>query len=174
VLALYFADSMNFEMRAADNRVAAIEAEHAINGAARYVTYILTKYGTNGTIPNLRDYSSENVPVGDDASFWLIGRGIPRPPPQERGVRSGGRGLQAQSQHRHRDDAGILPGMTVEFAAAIIDWRDTDSEPVANGAEDDVYQRLNPPRRCKTPPSSRLRNSGWFTEPRPNWWMERI
>src|SRR5262245_49242903 len=73
VLAVYFANSMNFELRAADNRVAAIEAEHAINGAARYTSYVLTEYATNGAVPDLRYYLPKAVPVGD-ATFWILGR----------------------------------------------------------------------------------------------------
>src|SRR6476620_8516268 len=55
-LALYFAQSMNFEMRASDNRVCAQAAEQAIEGGARYVNYLLTTqvgYGSNGCIPDL-------------------------------------------------------------------------------------------------------------------------
>jgi type II secretory pathway component PulK len=46
----------------------------------------------------------------------------------------------------------LLPGMTPELAAAIVDWRDTDSEVSPGGAEDEIYQRLNPPYRCKNEP----------------------
>src|SRR5437868_1524297 len=38
-MAIYFAHSMSFELRAADNRVSGISAEQAIEGAARYVNY---------------------------------------------------------------------------------------------------------------------------------------
>ena len=41
-LTLYFAHSMNLELRASDNRVAAVEAGQAIDGAARYLSNILT------------------------------------------------------------------------------------------------------------------------------------
>src|SRR6516225_5120140 len=37
-LALYFASSMTFEMRAAENRVSALQADAAIDGASRYLT----------------------------------------------------------------------------------------------------------------------------------------
>jgi type II secretory pathway component PulK len=43
----------------------------------------------------------------------------------------------------------FLPGMTPDLAAAIVDWRDGDSEVTVNGAEDETYQQLNPPYRCK-------------------------
>ena len=46
-----------------------------------------------------------------------------------------------------------LPGMTTEFAAAILDWRDTDSDVnEAGGAEDETYQRRSPAYRCKNGP----------------------
>jgi DNA uptake protein ComE-like DNA-binding protein len=45
-----------------------------------------------------------------------------------------------------------LPRMTDALAAAVVDWRDTDSNPGENGAEDDIYARLNPPYRCKNAP----------------------
>ena len=76
-IALYFAHSMSFELRSSDNRVAAVEAEQAIEGAARYVSNILantiTQQQQPGTMPDPLGYRSETVPVGD-ARFWLIGR----------------------------------------------------------------------------------------------------
>src|SRR5437868_892427 len=72
-IALYFAHSMSFELRASDNRTASMEAEQAIDGAARYVTYVLRNLGTNGTVPDPLLYQREGVAVGQ-ARFWLIGR----------------------------------------------------------------------------------------------------
>jgi hypothetical protein len=50
-LALYFAHSMSFELRAADNRVASVEAEQAIAGAARYVSNVLANAQQPGLLP---------------------------------------------------------------------------------------------------------------------------
>ena len=72
-LALYFAHSMSFELRAADNRVAGTEAEQAIEGAARYLTNILANVQQPGTPPDTNAYHYVSVPVGD-ATFWVIGR----------------------------------------------------------------------------------------------------
>src|SRR5436309_811369 len=52
-IALYFAHSMTFELRASDNRGASLEAEQAIEGGARYVNYVLTTFGTNGVVPDV-------------------------------------------------------------------------------------------------------------------------
>src|SRR5688572_11357306 len=73
VLSLYFANSMSFELKGADNRLAAKQADHAINGAARYASYIITTYATNGVVPERQLYRSERVPVGE-ASFWFLGQ----------------------------------------------------------------------------------------------------
>jgi len=58
-LALYFAQSTNFELRASDNRVSAQAADQAIEGAVRYVNYLLTLQevnGSNGCIPDVNGY----------------------------------------------------------------------------------------------------------------------
>jgi len=147
-VALYFAHSMSLELRAADNRVAAIQAEQAINGAARYVGYLLSELDEPGMAPDVDASLYEAVPVGE-ANFWLIGRGddadtldLPL------------FGLVDEASKLNLNTATLemlelLPGMTAEFAAAIIDWRDSDSEPGSGGVEDDTYLRLNPPYHCK-------------------------
>src|SRR5438309_11078027 len=64
-LALYFAQSMNLELRAADNRVSAQAADQAIEGAVRYVNHLLASqvyYGSNGTLPDVNSYVREAVP----------------------------------------------------------------------------------------------------------------
>src|SRR5436309_3202992 len=70
---LYFANSSSFELQAADNRTSGLATEQAIDGAARYVTFVLANYATNGAMPDQLYYQSAAVPVGD-ARFWLIGR----------------------------------------------------------------------------------------------------
>src|SRR5262245_44566017 len=74
-LTLYFAHSMNQELRAADNRAAMIESGQAIDGAARYVSNILAVAAVDypGEMPGPIDLPAEEVPVGD-AKYWLIGR----------------------------------------------------------------------------------------------------
>lgn len=155
VLAIYFANSMSMELRGAQNRTAILQAEHAATGAARYVTYILTTYGTNGIMPNLTqnlpDFRTAGVPLGE-AYFWLLGRNDFSKLPEQPSF-----GLTDETSKLNLNTATLeqlqlLPDMTAQFAAAIIDWRDTDSEPTENGAEDETYARLTPPRRTKNAP----------------------
>ena len=43
-IALYFANSMTYELRASDNRATGLAADQAIEGAARYVGYVLAEF----------------------------------------------------------------------------------------------------------------------------------
>jgi type II secretory pathway component PulK len=155
-LALYFANSMNFELRASDNRVSAMAADQAIEGAVRYINYLLTQQtanGSNGVFLTLGDAQCRAVPVGE-AHFWLIGRDTNNPVGPGRLCF----GLVDEASKLNLNTATVemlenLPRMTPELAAAIVDWRDEDSEVSAEGgAEDDIYQRLSPAYRCKNAP----------------------
>jgi len=50
-----------------------------------------------------------------------------------------------------------IPGMTEEIADSIIDWRDSDSETRANGAETEHYEVLEPPYEPKNAPIESIR-----------------
>jgi DNA uptake protein ComE-like DNA-binding protein len=150
-ISLYFAQSMTYEMRAADNRVAAVQAEEAIAGAARYTSNILANIQTPGLLPDEKSYEREHVPVGE-AAFWFIGRSD-----QQKALDEPWFGLVDEGSKLNLNTATLtmleqLPRMTPELAAAIIDWRDTNSTVTDGGAEDETYQRLNPPYRCKNAP----------------------
>jgi hypothetical protein len=124
-IALYFANSMNYELQASDNRVNGLSAEQAIEGAARYVGYALQLYATNGAMPDNTQFKCEAVPVGD-AKFWLIGRDPNADNPTEPYfglVDEGGKlNLNGVSTNVFQ----YLPNMTTDFADAIMDWRGTN------------------------------------------------
>jgi type II secretory pathway component PulK len=150
-ITLYFAHSMSFELRASENRASALEAAQAIEGAARYVSHLLANLEEPGRLPDPLTYETEAAPVGT-ATFWLIGRGD-----------SDGQfstpyfGLIDEASKLNLNTATAemleaLPMMTSEFAAAIVDWRDEDSEITSGGAESETYQRLIPSYACKNAP----------------------
>jgi type II secretory pathway component PulK len=150
-ITLYFAHSMNYELRAADNRVAGIEAEQAIEGAARYVSNILMNLEEAGEVPDRQTFLNEEVPVGE-AAFWLLGRGDEQTTP-DRPVF----GLidEASKLHLNTVTSNMLewvPGMTLELADSILAWRDPNTNAVLSGAGDETYARLNPAYRCKHAP----------------------
>ena len=147
-LTLYFAHSMTFELRASDNRVAEIEAEQIIDGAARFVTYLLTNQGTNGTLLDMTFHPHEGAAVGD-GYYWLIGRTDRTGSPEEPFF-----GLVDEASKLNLNTATIemlqaLPRMTPQLAAAIIDWRDADDDVTTSGAEAETYARLRPAYKCK-------------------------
>jgi len=124
-IALYFANTMTYELRASDNRVSGLVADQAIEGAARYVAYALQNFATNGAVPDNTQFKCEAVPVGD-AKFWLIGRdpsGTPATEPYYGLVDEGGK---LNLNNANTNVLSYLPGMTMDFADAIIDWRGTN------------------------------------------------
>ena len=124
-IALYFANSMNYELRAADNRVNGLSAEQAIEGAARYVGYALQNFATNGAMPDNTQFKCEAVPVGD-AKFWLIGRdpNAANPTDPYFGLVDEGGKLNLNSTSTNVFQ--YLPNMTMDFSDAIMDWRGTN------------------------------------------------
>jgi DNA uptake protein ComE-like DNA-binding protein len=150
-ITLYFANSMSLEMRSAENRVSSLAADQAIEGAARYVTYVLSNLETNGLIPDLNTYESEAVLLGE-ARFWLIGRSDR----SDAGSTPFFALVDEASKLNLNTATAIqlesLPWMTAELAAAIVDWRDTDEDVTDAGAESETYSRLHPSYVCKSAP----------------------
>jgi type II secretory pathway component PulK len=124
-IALYFANSMTYELRASDNRVCGLEADQAIEGAARYVSFVLYNYATNGAMPLTNQYQTAAVPVGD-AHFWFIGHD-----PEETPKFDPYFALVDEASKLNLNTVGTntlmaLPNMTSDFADAIVDWRTTN------------------------------------------------
>lgn len=156
-ITLYFAHSMTNELRASDNRVAGIEAEQAIEGATLYASLIISNsfYTDRGLVPDVTTYRCEAIPLGD-AHFWFLGR-----TDQQQGIAINQDipyyGLIDECSKLNLNTATLemlemLPRMTPEMAAAIIDWRDGDSEISQGGAEAETYQRQPQPYACKNAP----------------------
>ena len=124
-IALYFANSMNYELTASDNRVNGLAAEQAIEGAARYVAFALQNFATNGAVPLNTQFKCAAVPVGN-AKFWLIGRDPNADNPTEPyfGLVDEGGKLNLNSVSTNVFQ--YLPNMTTDFANDIMDWRGTN------------------------------------------------
>ena len=128
-IALYFANSMTYELRASDNRVSGLAADQAIEGAARYVSQALSLYATNGAVPVNTEFSCESVPLGD-AKFWLIGRdpaaSLSSSAPTEPYFGLVDEGSKVNLNSANTNVLSYLPNMTVDFAQSIQDWRGTN------------------------------------------------
>jgi DNA uptake protein ComE-like DNA-binding protein len=150
-LALYFADSMNFELRASDNRVSAQAADQAIEGASRYINYVLATQianGSNGYVPDPMGYQREAVPVGD-AQFWLIGRDTNNPTgPGQMLFALVDEASKLNLNYATSNHLYWLPRMTVDLTQAILDWRDTNG----TGPTVTYYAMQQPSYLCKNDP----------------------
>ncbi len=144
-LTLYFANSMTYELRAADNRVAEIEAEQAIEGARRYISCVLTNLNQPGMVPDPQSYQCEAVPVGN-AKFWLIGRtnsDNTTPTTVSFGVVDEASKLNLNSSMVGTNLMTLLPyTMTQDLAYNIMAWRSTNTANSFGGAESDSYLGL--------------------------------
>lgn len=125
-IALYFANSMTYELRAADNRSSGLAAEQAIEGAARYVASVLTTYATNGAVPSNTLFSCAAVPVGQ-ARFWIIGRDPYQNIGTEPYFNLIDEGSKLNLNRAGSNTLTYLPNMTLDFAQAILDWRGTNT-----------------------------------------------
>lgn len=146
-LTLYFANSMSAELRAADNRVQETAARQAVAGGMRYANLILKTYAVGGAVPDPEvDYQSEELPVGE-ATFWFIGRDNDVVATTEPvfGLVDEAAKLNLNTASRAMLEA--LPGMSAEFAQAIIDWRSPAA--ARTGSADNNYAGLNPARLNK-------------------------
>ncbi len=150
---LLFGHSMLMSYRGADNDLAGRQADQAIEGSARYVLEMLGALEKPGTVPELTSYQSEALTVGD-ATVWMLGR-----------ADQSASALGATASYGLVDEASklnlntatqdmlkALPGMTDELAASILDWRDSNDEISAGGAESEVYLKRQPPHACKNGP----------------------
>jgi DNA uptake protein ComE-like DNA-binding protein len=154
-LAIYFAQSSNFEFRAADNRVASIEAEQAIEGAARYVSNLLAAVLLQTNVPpELPDptlYQPQEVRVGD-ARFWLIGRSTNN---IVNGPLTPTFGLIDEASKLNANTATFamlewLPRMTPDLAADIVGWHSGSANSSGYGVSSNTYSQINPPYLCKS------------------------
>ncbi len=124
-IALYFANTMTYELRASDNRVSGVVADQAIEGAARYVSLVLLNYATNGAVPVSSQFKCEAVPVGD-AKFWLIGRDLNEGNSTEPYFGLVDEGGKLNLNNVSTNVFQYLPNITSDFADAIMDWRGTN------------------------------------------------
>ncbi|MGD0016561.1 MAG: type II secretion system protein GspK [Verrucomicrobiia bacterium] len=177
-IALYLGQSMMFNLQAADNHEAGVEADQAIEGAARYISFVLTNLyqqvqtvATNmpgilitpgniqaylpstGQTPYTQTYEGQEVPVGN-ARFWLIGRDAGGTSNVTSGLPTFGLIDEASKLNINTatlDMLEALPFMTSDMAASILNWRNSAANVTAGGAELE-YGMLDPPYSCKNAP----------------------
>ena len=146
-LVLVFARSMRVEAIASANYVASLEAYAVARGALQFV--LAQVDGTQGAWGSADQTPCEAVAIGESL-FWILR-------PNFEDDRTHSFGIVDEASKINLNSATIemllkLPGMTAELAAAIIDWRDADSDVSPGGAESEHYLLLEDPYYCKGAP----------------------
>ena len=151
-ITLYFGQSMFFEYKGANQSIAGAQAEQANNGALRYFFYTLNNaLEEEGDFPSELIMQTEQIQIGQ-ATVWMLGR-------------SGETVTLTDPHFGVIDECAkinintapfevleLLPTITPEFAAAIVDWRDEDDDVTENGAEALMYSLQSLPYGCKNAP----------------------
>jgi len=145
-LVLVLARAMRVEGGGSANGAAQAQAAAIEQGAIQYVLAHLS--GLNGSTPSELDAPGEAIRVGDGAC-WILH-------PSDDG-RTYAFGITDESGKLNLNTAAAamllkLPGMTTELADSIVDWRDSDGDVTAEGAESQYYLLLNDPYECKNAP----------------------
>ena len=149
---LLFSEGMRMEYQASSNSASAIAAGQSVEGARRYLTYVLSNLETPGTMPTTDMFTAEEAPVGD-AFFWLIGRSD-----EDQGtVDTPTFGFVDEASKLNlntatREMIEALPNMTSEVAAAIMDWRNPPDQAQPDGAQSAAYETGDPAYGCKNAP----------------------
>ena len=150
-LALVFARAMRVEVGAAANQVAGLQADAVAQAA---VQFVLSQ--VDNTPPQQRGHytpdpsvSFEGVQVGD-GYFWILNPGLDDDRAYSFGIRDEASRINLNSATT--DMLLKLPNVTAEMAAAIMDWRDGDSDVSPGGAESEYYLLLPDPYYCKNAP----------------------
>ena len=121
-LTLVFGRSMLMAYRGADNGLAGVQAQLAIEGGVRYVEYLMAAGTQPGAMPDATTFQSDALPVGD-GTFWLIGAPSATDPVDEPAF-----GLVDEASKLNLNTATStmlqgLPGMTQDMADYIVSWR---------------------------------------------------
>ena len=144
---LVFARSMRVELLVSANQLAAAKAEWIARGALAFVIAQINK--TYGITRPGEDVVCEAVPLGD-GYFWLL-----LPDAEDDANYNFGIGDETGKINLNAATLEMLlmlPGMTDEFAASIVDWRSPDVGSTVGGAKSEYYLLLSPPYQCKSGP----------------------
>lgn len=143
-LVLVFARSMRTELAIAANSASDAVADAAERGAEAYLLSLVDEQAD--AVLDLAETWFAELEIGE-ALVWFL-----RPTWGDASVPV--YGLVDESAKLNVNNASAstlekLPGWVPEIAAAVVDWRDSDSDPSTNGVEDSYYLSLPDPYRAK-------------------------
>ncbi len=145
---LVFGRSMRVELLVSANGLASLKAEWIARGALQLVVSQVDSMDDDSILPG-GDLTWEAVPLGE-GYFWVISRGNEEGSGPVFGIADESAGINLNSATPEM--IYMLPGMTDELAASIIDWRSSSEESTPGGAKSEYYLLLSPPYQCKSGP----------------------
>ena len=149
---LYFGESMFFEYKGANQSIAGAQAEQANNGALRYFFYTLKNaLEEEGDFPNESIMQTEQIQIGQ-GTVWMLGRSGENVTMTDPYFGVIDECAKININNAPLEVLELLPSITPEFAAAIVDWRDEDDDVTENGAEGLMYSMQTLPYDCKNAP----------------------
>ncbi len=152
-LALIFARTQRVTAFYSANTLAQLQASMILDGGVQYVEASIVNAESSEDLED--ELLFEAMEVEDAGYFWVI-----RPPEYEMD-RFPEYGLVPENCKLNLNTATVemlqmLPGMTTELAASIIDWRDEDDEITEGGAESEYYLLESNPYSAKNMPFERV------------------
>ncbi len=143
-LVLVFSRSMRVEAVASVNQLSSLKADEIAMGAVSFIRARLSEDDISLRLEGETPY--EKMRAGD-GYFWLLRPNYTDDSSYYYGIRD--EAAKINLNNATYEMLLKLPNMTSELAAAIIDWRDTDSDLTQGGAEDEYYLLLDEPYYCK-------------------------
>jgi DNA uptake protein ComE-like DNA-binding protein len=140
-LLFVFARQMQTEALASRNHVSATEARLIAEGVARAIVADLADSIATGQPPELTLVTPEGGVVGEGA-YWIIRPNFEDDRTQDYGLVREGAKVNINTAPVELLEG--LPDVTPDIAAAIVDWRDADSDVTSNGAEAGYYLSQRP------------------------------
>ncbi|MGA2500359.1 MAG: hypothetical protein ABSH20_21665 [Tepidisphaeraceae bacterium] len=136
--------SMRVEAIASANYSAALQASTIERGAEQYLMSMLVDQ--NGDLSQTQETDFACIQVGD-GYFWVLRPNYGDPSMPVFGMMDEGGKLNINTATY--DQLMLLPDMTDDVAAAIVDWRSDPSKSTPGGAESDYYLSLDDAYYCK-------------------------
>jgi len=152
-LTLVFAREMRTEALGARTHTHMLQSQWIAKGALEAVKGDLALAIANGEPPRLTTIGIQAEPLGDGL-YWLIVPGYEDDTEHTFGLNSEAGKLNVNQAGA--EELIELPEMTEDIAAAIIDWRDGDTEITPGGAESDYYLSRSSPYNAKDGPFETL------------------
>ncbi|MBW8015265.1 MAG: hypothetical protein FVQ82_03690 [Planctomycetes bacterium] len=139
--------TLRVDVLASVNSLSSVQAEATANAAIAYVRARVSNSAESSV-----DYGEKPFEDMDSGSgrFWVLRPNLSDDKNHDFGLTDEGGKINLNSASLEM--LLKLPSMTSELANAIIDWRDSDSEITAGGAESEYYLLLGESYNCKNAP----------------------